>query len=232
MDVSEPSRNSSGEPADPARRPRSSDRVLQLLIAIAEHQRGMSLTEAAQSVGLSPSTALRQLRSLEAAQLLERGEDDQMYRSGPELLRISRIVFAGESLSAIAQPILNDLAASTGESAYLAVRNGNRQAVYVADAPGHHALRHSGWLGKSFGSPGTAVGLALDGKVDADGVVTRVGRLEPEITACAAPIFAASREVIGALNVVGPSFRLNGSLLDEVRTIVADRADQLSNLLG
>lgn len=232
MKQSEATRTSGADLGNPAQRPRSSDRVLQLLVAVAEHQSGMSLTEAAQAVGLSPSTTLRQLRSLEAAQLLERGEDDQIYRCGPELLRISRIVFAGESLSAIAQPILNDLATSTGESAYLAVQNGKRQAVYVANAPGHHALRHSGWLGRSFSSSGTAVGLALEGKVEPDGAVTRVGRLEPEITACAAPVFSASREIIGAINVVGPSFRLIGAQLDEVRSIVVDRAEQLSNLLG
>ncbi|MEO6124506.1 MAG: helix-turn-helix domain-containing protein [Ilumatobacteraceae bacterium] len=125
-------------------RPRSSDRVLQLLSAVGSSASGMTLTEAAAAVGLVPSTALRQLRSLEAAGLLVRDEDDQLYRPGPQLIELARTVFVGHSLTGVAQPFLDELAHLTGESAYLAVLQSPRTAMYVAAAAGRHALRHSG----------------------------------------------------------------------------------------
>ncbi len=215
----------------PRDRPRSSDRVLQLLCVIGASTEGLSLTEAAAKVGLVPSTALRQLRSLEAAGLLVRDGDDQIYRPGPTLIELSTTIFIGSSLVTVAQPFLDELAHRTGESAYLALAETPQSAVYIAKASGTHALRHSGWLGRGFASKSTAVGSALRGKTDADGVVSRVGVLEPGITAVSAPI-RSSRGIVAAINVVGPSFRLSGIDLAQVRRAVAAAAIGLSGALG
>src|SRR3954451_11509390 len=131
-DTSSPARN----------RPRSSDRVLQLLAAVGTASDGLSLSEAAHAAGLVPSTALRQLRSLEAAGLVVR-DADQTYRAGPALVELSRTVFIGSSLVSTAQPFLDQLAAASGESAYLAIAKGTRRAAYIATTPGEHSLRHS-----------------------------------------------------------------------------------------
>jgi DNA-binding IclR family transcriptional regulator len=209
--------------------------VLQLLTTVGGSPVPLSLTEAAAQVGLVPSTALRQLRALEAAGLLERDENDQLYRPGPRLLQLSRTVFVGQSLPTAAQPFLDHLAAATGESAYLAVVAAPRRAMYVATAAGQHALRHSGWLGRSFGTAATAVGAALAGRVDDDGCVAREGTLEPGITAVSAPVRAVgtgAASVVAALSVVGPTFRLSGTALAEVRAAVAESACQFSRTLG
>lgn len=215
----------------PRDRPRSSDRVLQLLSAVGSSPTGVSLTEAAALVGLVPSTALRQLRSLEAAELLVRSDIDQLYRPGPRLIALAKTVFVGHSLSGSAQPFLDELAATTGESAYLAVGDGPRRASYVATSPGHHALRHSGWLGRSFSTASTAVGAALRGRVDDDGAIAREGTLEPGITAISAPI-RSEAGIIGAVNLVGPTFRLIGAELGEARLAVAECARQISQSAG
>ncbi len=212
-------------------RPRSSDRVLQLLCVVGGAAHGLSLTEAATRVGLVPSTALRQLRSLEASGLLIRSDLDQLYRPGPALVKLSRTVFAGHSLAGAAQPFLESLARATGESAYLAIGEAGGKAVYVATAPGEHALRHNGWLGRAFHSAGTAAGAALRGRTDSDGAVARVGKLEPGITAVGASVRAPSG-VVAAINVVGPSFRLEGRQLEGIRRAVVAAAAQLSETLG
>ena len=212
-------------------RPRSSDRVLHLLCVVGGSPHGLSLTEAAALVDLVPSTALRQLRSLEASGLLIRSEIDQLYRPGPELVKLARTVFAGQSLASTAQPFLDGLARITGESAYLAVPESHRRAVYVATAPGSHALRHSGWVGRAFASNGTAVGAALHGRADGDGTITREGKLEAGITAVSAPVHSPSG-IIAAISVVGPSFRMTDDQLDSVRARVLDVATQLSETLG
>ena len=180
---------------------------------------------------LVPSTALRQLRSLEASGLLIRSETDQLYRPGPELVKLARTVFAGQSLASTAQPFLDALARTTGESTYLAVVDTPRRVVYVANAAGMHALRHSGWLGRSFAGNGTAVGAALHGRTNRDGTITRDGQLEAGITAVSAPVHSPSG-IIAAINVVGPSFRLTGEQLDAVRADVRAAATQLSETLG
>lgn len=214
--------------------PRSSDRVLQLLTAVGGSPIPLSLTEAAAQVGLVPSTALRQLRALEAAGLLERNDDDQLYRPGPRLVDLARTVFVGQSLPAAAQPVLDHLATTTGESAYLAVADAPRRAVYVATSAGLHALRHSGWLGRSFATASTAVGAALNGRVDADGCIAREGTLEAGITAVSAPVRAGggSSSIVAALSVVGPTFRLKGETLAEIRRAVDASARQFSTTLG
>ena len=205
--------------------------MLQLLSAVGGSATGVSLTEAAALVGLVPSTALRQLRSLEAAGLLVRSDVDQLYRPGPQLVALAKTVFIGRTLAGAAQPFLDELAATTRESAYLAVGDAGRQARYVATAPGHHALRHSGWLGRSFSTASTAVGSALRGRIDADGVVAREGTLEPGITAISAPIRSGDG-IIAAVNLVGPTFRLAGSELTNARAAVAACARQISHAAG
>lgn len=204
--------------------------MLQLLLAVAMDDRGVTLTDAAARVGLSASTTLRQLRSLEAAGLLRRDED-QRYVPGAQLTELSRRVFIGESLVAAAQPELDVLSRATGESAYLAVARGGDHAVYLASAPGAHALRHSGWLGREFPRADTAVDDALHGRLDADGVCVRDGSLEPGITAISAPVTTASG-VVGALSVVGPSFRLVGGALRAARREVGASTRRLSATLG
>ena len=215
----------------PRDRPRSSDRVLQLLSAVGGSPTGVSLTEAAAMVGLVPSTALRQLRSLEAADFLVRSDVDQLYRPGPQLIALAKTVFIGRTLSGTAQPFIDELAGTTRESAYLAVGDGPRRATYVATSPGHHALRHSGWVGRSFSTASTAVGAALRGRVDADGVIAREGTLEPGITAISAPIRSGGG-IIGAVNLVGPTFRLADGELSEARRAVAHCAGQISQAVG
>ena len=190
----------------------------------------LSLTEAAALAGLVPSTALRQLRALEAAGLLERSDDDQLYRPGPRLVELARTVFIGRSLAMTAQPFLDQLADSTGESAYLAVGEGPRRAAYVATAPGQHALRHSGWLGRTFTTTSTSVGAALSGRVEADGAVTREGSLEAGITAVSSPI-RANGGIVAAITLIGPTFRLGDHGLDAARRAVAEAAEQLSREL-
>ena len=65
-----------------------------------------------------------------------------------------------DRLVAVAQPHLDALAATTGESTYLAVSDG-RIATYVATAESARAIRHVGWVGQNVDLDGTALGEAL-----------------------------------------------------------------------
>jgi DNA-binding IclR family transcriptional regulator len=211
--------------------PRATDRGLALLRVVADHPDGIALADAARAVDLTPSTALRQLRSLEAAGFAER-DDDGRFAPGPELLRIARSLAGSAALPRLAERSLATLATATGESAYLAEPVDARHAVYAAMEPGTHAVRHVSWLGQRVTRKGTALGAALAGEVDADGTAVRSDAVEDGITAVSAPVHGARGEVIGAISVVGPSFRLAGARLRAARAAVAHEAAMLSASAG
>lgn len=211
--------------------PRATDRGLALLRVVADHPEGITLSDAARAVDLTASTALRQLRSLEAAGFAARDEDGR-YSPGPELLRIARALAAEASLPRLAAPVLASLAEATGESCYLAEPAGSRHAVYSAVEPGRHAVRHVSWLGQQVSRRTTAVGAALAGRVDDDGVAVRVDAVEDGVTAVSAPVRDRSGTVVAAVSVVGPSFRLERSALARARVAAARHAQSLSALIG
>ena len=188
--------------ADPDAVPRSVGRVLDLLEIVLSEPR--NLTAAAQAAGLTPTTALRHLRALEARGYVTR-DDANTYRAGPTIRRLGAALRDDgplDRLVAAAQPRLARLAADTGESAYLAIGDG-RVATYVASAQSDRAIRHVGWIGQTVTLDGTAIGAALA----APGrCVTRTGAAEPDITAVSIglpPIGALS----AALSLIGPSHR-------------------------
>jgi DNA-binding IclR family transcriptional regulator len=211
--------------------PRATDRGLALLRVVADHPAGIALADAARAVDLTPSTALRQLRSLEAAGFAARG-DDGRFAPGGELLRIARSLASSAALPRLAEQVLADLATITGESAYLAEPADDRHAVYAAMEPGTHAVRHVSWLGQRVPLRGTAVGAALLGVVEADGTAVRTDAVEDGVTAVSAPVLGADGRTIGAVSVVGPSFRLTGRRLAATRVSVAAHAAALSALAG
>lgn len=217
--------------ASSASQPRATDRGLALLRVVADHATGIALADAARAVDLSPSTALRQLRSLEMAGFASRNVDGR-YLPGPELLRIARSLSATATLPRLADAALLILATTTGESAYVAEVADSRHAVYVASHPGSHAVRHVSWLGQRVPRRSSAVGAALAGRIEPDGVAVRLDAVEPGITAVSAPVRDAGGKVVAAVSVVGPSFRLTGKSLVAARSAVAKCARSIERALG
>ncbi|HUF99413.1 MAG TPA: helix-turn-helix domain-containing protein [Ilumatobacter sp.] len=187
--------------------PRSIGRVLDLLETVAAAGQ-CSLTSAAAAVGLTPTTALRHLRALEARGYVDR-DDDGRFAVGPTLIRLvprPDATTALQRLLAAAQPRLDDVAAVTGESCYLAISDG-AYATYIAWAEGTRAVRHVGWLGRHVPIEGTAIGAALALPGDC---VSKAGAVEADITAIA----CASIAVPGGpavVSLLGPSHRLRGA---------------------
>lgn len=205
--------------------PRSSDRVLALLAAVVDSDGELTLTELSDLVDLAPSTATRQLASLEAAGMVERG--DTGYRAGPTMVRLSHRVVADSPLSRLAQPILDDLARATGESAHLAVAHDDDTATYLAAAEGTHHLRHAGWQGRQVPRAGTAVGSALDGEAAVGHDTVELG-----VTGVSAPVTGSAGTVVAAVSVIGPTFRIQGAALEHASGAVQAAADRLTALLG
>jgi len=190
--------------------PRSVTRVLDLFeIVLAE--RNCSLTLAAGSTGLTPTTALRYLRALEIRGYVNRdGSGD--FSAGPTILRIAASLRGSnflDRLIAVAQPHLDRLAEQTGESTYLAVSDG-RTATYVATSESARAIRHVGWVGQDVTLYGSALGAAL---AEPGIVATRTGAVEPDITAMSRGL-TPTGDLGVAVSVVGPEYRFTDNLRD------------------
>ena len=219
-----------GAPPTSATQPRATDRGLRLLTIVADQPTGLALIDAARSAELSPSTALRQLRSLESAGFAVRMPDGK-WGPGDELFRIARSLSEG-SLARLAQNTLVGLADQTGESAYLAEAIDTRTATYTATEQSRHAIRHVSWLGRPITRRKTAVGAALLGDVDTDGAVLRTDTVEVGVTAISSPVRTRTGAIVAAVSVLGPTYRLNTFGLPKARHLVANAAAALSETLG
>lgn len=176
------------------------------LLEIVLAERSCNLTTAAALAELTPTTALRHLRALEARGYLDRNASG-IFTAGPTVRRIAASVHDGGPLDRMidmTQPHLDALAGETGESTYLAVR-GRGLATYLATAESQRAIRHVGWVGQNLPLDGTAVGGAF---ASPGTVVVETGAVEPDITAIslALPRFES---LMVAISVVGPAHRLD-----------------------
>lgn len=136
------------------------DRVIAVLTELAEHPLGVTLDELAGILNSSKPTvhrALATLRRAGLADLVERG----VYVLGDEYLRLAFRNLDGRPETARVQPLLEELAATYGETAHYAVLAG-AEIVYRAKMdPPQGAVRLTSVIGGRNGANSTAVGKAL-----------------------------------------------------------------------
>lgn len=208
---------------------RTIDRALSLLSLVCTAGE-ISLAEVARGADLSPSTALRLLRALEAREFVRRGADG-LFTAGPYLVQLGAAALSNDSLITLARPAMQRVAAVTTESCYLSVFGAGHTAMHLAIVEGTQSVRHVGWAGRSIPLDGTAVGRVLLGEVGPDGYIVVAERAEKDVTAVSAPIRVASR-VAGALSCLVPSYRvvdprdvvrIGDCLVAEAETVLAGR---------
>ena len=200
---------------------RTVERALGLLAQVCA-EGAIGLTDCARRVDLPPSTALRLLRTLENADFVARDERG-LYRAGIRLIQLGAAALGRESLVGMAEPSLQRVVASTGESAYMSVLGPGATALYVAMVEGTHAIRHTSWVGRTVPLEGSAVGAALRGAVPKPGYVAQRSSVEPDVTAIAAPIRRPDR-IAGAISLIGPTYRIDDEKVRAFGRIVSREA--------
>ena len=132
-------------------------RGFDLLEALADAGGEAGVSDLAARTGMPPATIHRLVRTL-----LDRGYLLQLpsrrYTLGPRLVRLGDS--AGALLGRWAMPVLTDLVAAVGETANLAVLDGDH-AVYVAQVPSPHSVRMFTEIGRRVPLHCTGVGKAL-----------------------------------------------------------------------
>jgi IclR family acetate operon transcriptional repressor len=208
---------------------RTVERALALLSEVCTRE-AVTLTECARETSLPASTALRLLRTLEAAGFVTRDEAGS-FRAGPVMTSLGATALGRNELARLARPALDRIGAQTKESAYLSVRGVNDTAIYIAVVEGTHAVRHTSWIGRTVPMQGLAVGLVLSGDVPDLGYVAGRDLMEPDVTAIVAPLRFPGG-IAGALSVLGPTYRIDETTMHVYGRIVANEAAALSRLLG
>src|ERR1700712_253314 len=135
----------------------SLERAFGLLELVAAQRDAMSLSELAGASGLAPATLHRLARTLVDLGYL-RQEPSRRYALGPRLFLLAES--SSTMLNSVALPHLGHLVDEIGETANLAMLDGD-QVAYVAQAPGRHSMRMFTEVGRRVLPHCTAVGKAI-----------------------------------------------------------------------
>lgn len=150
----------------------SLDRALQLLERLADAGGSMRLAELEAATGLPLPTIHRLIRSLVHNGYV-RQEPSRRYTLGPRLIRLGES--AGRALGSWAVPHLTALVVEVGETANMAVLEGDA-VVYVAQAPSAHSMRMFTEVGRRVPAHCTGVGKALLSQLRDDEVLALLRR--------------------------------------------------------
>jgi DNA-binding IclR family transcriptional regulator len=217
------------------------DRAISVLCAFTERDSNLTLAELARRTGLIKSTVLRLAASLEAANCLQRSESGA-YRLGPMLARFGATYQAAFRLGDHVMPALEGLAAATGESASLYIRDGAVRVCLHRVNSMRHQLLHFLRVGSQFpydtGASGQVIraftdGHSADAAIRAQLVARSVrDRTIVETAAVAAPVFDATGTFVGAVSLAGPAARFSDEALPRLEAHVLRAARDITRSLG
>ena len=134
------------------------ERIFSVLSTIAQHPKGLSLSEISDSVGLAKSTTSRFLQSLEGVSAVQR--DENIYKIGSGIINLAASVPGANLVQALAYPTLLELADKSKETVHLGTREG-RKLRYIEQIDTPHRVQLETWLNKSYPLHVTAAGKVL-----------------------------------------------------------------------
>jgi DNA-binding IclR family transcriptional regulator len=131
--------------------------VLRCLSADRPH---LTVTTAAELLGVPKSTASRLLRAMQEAGFLETVGGSKKYRPGLLLYEAGRLYRDSSSLIERAAAVVARISGATGHTGYVSKREA-RDMVAVTDHPGTNALRVSSSIGRRLEAFASATGRTL-----------------------------------------------------------------------
>jgi DNA-binding IclR family transcriptional regulator len=226
------------------------DRSVAILSAVEAGAR--SFTRIVDATGLTRSTAHRLIAGLEDHGFLVH-VGGLGYALGPRLLALATAAVRDLPLRELAHPALERLARSTGESAQLYVREGDRR-VCIDAVESERELRTIVEIGAALpldrGSAGK-VFLAWSGERDAARLAEASDRLrqqvvttrrrgwaesveerEAGVASVSAPVFGPRDALLAAVSVSGPASRLGTLRAKRYAPAVVEAAREIERSLG
>jgi len=148
------------------------DRMTAILEAFDEDDHGLRLSELAARADLPKSTVSRLVATLVRERYLER--DGKVIHLGLRVFELGQLADQPRELRAAALPVMADLRNRTGETVYLAIRDG-REMVCIALVRGHASATPTSRIGGRIPTHATALGkaaLAFSDDADVDAVTS------------------------------------------------------------
>lgn len=205
-------------------------KVVQVMDCFALSTPVLTVSEIRRTTGLPATTCARILRSLVAADLLERNGEE--YRTGLRVLAWSASASAGSRLVAAAGPVIDSLRDQTLETAGVFVRNGanRRMALAVAESTQRIIYRvdihqvmpmHTGAIGKVFMAFDPAAWQLAETagfKAFTDSTVTEPSALQHQLERVRVEGYAVARDEReqGLSSIAAPVFQADGRLIAAV----------------
>ncbi len=155
VDVGRPAKIPAPRSTDRADQVQSLMRALKIVNRIAASEDGMSLTEVAQQVGLSRSTAHRLLTTLEQERYVHFDAERRLWSVGVQAFSAGNAFLKTRNLVATARPHMRALMNDSEETVNLAVEDSD-EAIYLSQVECRQMMR-------AFARPGTRVPLHCSG---------------------------------------------------------------------
>jgi DNA-binding IclR family transcriptional regulator len=214
----------------------AAERALAVLTAFRRGDGALSLAELAERTGLVKSTILRLALSLQQYRLLARLPDGS-YRLDAETLRLGTAYQQAFRLADHVMPVLEQLAAKTGETTSFYVRNGEER-LCLFRVESSNRIRMTVQPGDSRPMDKSAIAQTLrryesrlPGPDDELPLFTS-GVTDPHAAALAMPVFGIGNSLVGALAISGPVSRLTASRAEQVRDALLEAASKLTTACG
>ena len=214
------------------------ERALAILDVFTEGDQALPLAELSRRTGLYKSTLLRLAHTLTQRGYLRRLADGS-FCLGPALLKLGTLYQQSFDLGRFVTPVLTRLAATTGESASLYVREGDkRTCLFRVHSHVHHVLHYV--------TPGTRLPLytGATGEVirtfteptpaneqRQKALVVSARDRKGDTTALAAPVFSV-QGFVGALSLAGPRSRFDDATVRHLSLVILGAALELTRALG
>jgi DNA-binding IclR family transcriptional regulator len=239
------------------------DKAVEMLEILSEFQEGISLSQLAAKVSLTRNGAFRILQTLSAKGLVEQIEHNSHYRLGFCSATLGRKLLKNMSVINFAHPVLVELANRFDEAVYLTVPKDDevlfldmvdcsqqikaapllgRILPFFTNAPGKvmKSLDSRDLLERLFKKIGRKKGAIELQKLDLElsqirktGVAVDRGGLGEGIISIAVAFRDYSGKVIGAITLIGPSFRIMSERIEnEIIPTLKEGADLLSCRFG
>jgi IclR family acetate operon transcriptional repressor len=140
-------------------------KALQVLIALGDERRPLTLTEICHRVRLPKTTVFRYLQTLAQCGFVTHDRQEDMYHLGARLFELGQLAGQQLRIRDVALPIMVGLRDRFNETVNLGILD-SFDVVYVEMVESHHSLRMQATLGSRDPAYSTALGKAILAFID------------------------------------------------------------------
>ncbi|PFG40111.1 IclR family transcriptional regulator [Georgenia soli] len=238
--------------------------VIEVLRCFTVDEPLQGVTEIAAKVGLHKSSVSRILATLEEQEVVERDPASRKFRLGLGLLAMAGPLLANLDVRQVSLPTLQDLSATTRETAALMLWSGS-EAVTVEQVASPMQVKHTNPLGARHGTALSASVQVFLAEMPADrvrqllgqglpslpdgstavedyvgelaqvrerGYAVNLGQTSPEEVGIAAPVRDHRGDVVAAVLLAAPFFRVGPDRVAELGAACVAAAARVSARLG